>query len=132
MRVITMPKDQDEAKKVFNLLYTAAFAGEGAKDMASARKLAKLQDAMDAISHDEDLTKEEAGDTGEKTKRVLDQGVKKITLDDAWCETLKGRIFGAGIPWTAGVSRKIIEVYDLVEGAEEVTPADKPAKGGKT
>ena len=70
MRVITLPKDRDEAKKAFNLIYTAAFAGEGAKDMATARKLGKLQDALDAASHDEDVTKEEAAGTDQKTKRV--------------------------------------------------------------
>jgi len=139
VRVITLPKDRDEAKKAFNLIYTAAFAGEGAKDMATARKLGKLQDALDAASHDEDVTKEEAQGTDQKTKRVLNDGVKKITLDDAWCETLKGRFFGAGIQWAASIDRKLIEVYDLVDGAEEIQPEDateKPAlkfvkKGGK-
>ncbi len=125
MRVITLPKDRDETNSVFSLLYTATFAGDGAKDMIAARKLAKLQDAMDAISHEEGLTKDEAGNTGERTKRVLDSGVRKITLEDAHWETLKGWIFGAGIPWAAGVSRKIIELYDLVDGAEEITPGDE-------
>ncbi|MCR4340141.1 MAG: hypothetical protein NUW01_09695 [Gemmatimonadaceae bacterium] len=128
MRVITLPKDRDEAEQAFNLIYTAAFAGEGAKDMAAAKKLGKLQDALDAVSHDEPLTKDEAGNTGEKTKRVLDAKVKTITLDDAWCETLKTRFFGAGIQWTAGINRKVVEVLGIVESAEEVTPADKPDK----
>ena len=62
MRVITLPSDRKEAERTFNLYYTACFGGEGAKDHAAGRKLGKLQDAIEAISHEEDVPESELPD----------------------------------------------------------------------
>jgi hypothetical protein len=125
VRIITLPKDREEAESMFNLFYTAAFAGEGSENQAAARKLGKLQDALEDVSHEESLTSEEAEGTEEKTKRVLDEKCKKITLEDAHWSSLKDRFFGAGIKWHPSVSRKVIQAFDLVEGAEEKKPGGK-------
>ncbi len=137
MRVITLPSDRDEAEKMFGLYYTAAFGGEGAKDMAAGRKLGKLQDALEAVSHEEDVPEDELPDgVEEDTRWVLNDDVTKITLDDAYCDLLKSRIYGANIQWTAGATRKVSDAYDLVEGAEEVKPGadskpDSDAEAGE-
>ena len=123
MRVITLPIDREEAEKTFNLYYTTCFGGEGAKDMASGRKLGKLQDALEAISHEEDVPEDELPDgVEEDTRWVLNDDVTQVVLEDAHCDLLKSRIYGSGISWTAGVTRKVSDAYDLVEGAEEVKP----------
>ena len=135
MRVITLPSDREEAETTFNLYYTACFGGEGAKDMAAGRKLGKLQDALEAISHEEDVPEDELPDgVEEDTRWVLNEDITRITLEDAHCDLLKGRIYGANIPWTANVTRKISAAYDLVDSAEEVKPGaeeETPDIGGE-
>lgn len=119
MRTIALPTDPEAAQKSFGLMYTACFAGDGAKTAAEGRRLAKVQDALDAISHDEALPPAQAAATGEKTRRQLNDGVTAFDLEDADWEVLKGRFFGASIPWTAGINRDILKAHDMVADAQE-------------
>ncbi len=123
MRVITLPSDREKAEKTFALYYTACFSGEGAKDMAAGRKLGKLQDVLEAIGHEEDVPEDELPDgVEEDTRWVLNDDVTQIELEDAHCDLLKSRIYGSGITWTAAVTRKVGDAYDLIAEAEEVKP----------
>lgn len=123
MRVVTLPKDEKEARSLFGILNTAAFQGSAPKDHSQVRTLGKLQDVLEALTH-----KEEAeGESGSKVDvPVLNKGVKKITFEDAHLDLLKSRIFGADIGWLAGAARRITEAYDLLDSAETVTPDAKP------
>lgn len=104
---------------MFGILNTAAFQGAGPKEHAQSRVLGKIQDLFEELSHKEDAVNE----NGEKIQvPVLNDGVTSITLDDAWWEMLKGRIFGAGIEWLASASRRVTAAYDAVEAAESVSP----------
>ena len=125
MRVITLPSDREEAEQTFGLYYTACFSehGEGARDHAAARKLGKLQDALEAIGYEEDVPEDELPKGIESdTRWVLNKGVTSIRLEDAHHDLLKSRIYGAGIPWATPVTRKVEAAYDLIVDAEEVKP----------
>ncbi len=103
--------------------------------MAAGRKLGKLRDALEAISHEEDVPEDELPEGVESdTRWVLNKGVKKIELEDAHCDLLKSRIYGAEIGWLAGVTRRVSAAYDLVDEAEELEPGPKkkaaPKKNG--
>lgn len=117
MRVITLPADEKEAKGIFGIFHTAAFQGEGAKTHADSRNLGKLQDDLEAVSHD--------GETDGVPHRALNDGVTEIRLEDARWELLKGRIFGAGIQWHALAARRVAKAYDLVAEAAEEKPVAK-------
>lgn len=118
MRVIDLGDDRDAAKERFALYYSAAFGGKGADGPADTRKLAKVQDALEAVSHDEPVE----GGGVKDSRRVLNEDVTEIRMDDAYCEFLKGRIFGAGITWAPAVARKVMAGFDELENAREEKP----------
>ena len=117
MRNIVLPLDREEADDAFSIFYTAAFAGVGPKTVAESRKLGKLQDALEDLSYDEPTKNPQTG--APDTKRVISSELKTIKMEDAHWDTLKQRIFGAEIGWTAGMSRKLISAYEILDGAEE-------------
>ena len=92
------------------------------------RTLGKLQDVLEDLTHKEEAV-DANGNKGDVP--VLNKGVKKVTLEDAHWELLKGRIFGADIGWMASAARRVSEAYDLLDSAETVTPDEKPKKKGK-
>jgi hypothetical protein len=131
MRVIALPTDEAEARGIFGILHTACFQGEGPKEHAKARSLGKLQDVLEAVSHDGPPIADGM------TPRLLNDGVTEIRLEDAHYEVLKERIFGAGVPWLASASRRVTAAYDLVAAAVEEKPGEAkkddvvPIKRGK-
>lgn len=126
MKVITLPEDYEDANKTFGLYRTSAFSGKAPENVEENRKLAKLQDALDSISYEEDIPKSELPEgVGSDTRWMLDQEVRSIELEDAHHAVLKKRIFGADIPWLASVSRRLVDAYDLVDNAEEVKTKPK-------
>lgn len=133
MRVVTFPKDEKEARGLFGILNTVATQGHGEKDHAKNRTLGKIHDLFEELSHMEDAENED-GD-GTKTRvPVLNKGVKSITMDDAYVDLLKERVFGREIDWLPSASRRVTAVYDLLNSAESVSPAEKsekPAKKGR-
>ena len=106
MRVITLPKEYEEANNMFGIFYAAAFGGAGAKDAAGARKMMKLQDELEG---------------------VLNRRAKELRLEDSHWSLLKGRIYSDDIRWAAGVTRQVLGAFDAVEGAEEVRSANEKA-----
>jgi hypothetical protein len=120
MHVIALPTERTEAEGIFGIFHTATFQGEGAKDHAGARALGKLQDALEAVSEEQTTTVD-----GQKlTRRVPKTGVTEIRLEDAHYEVLKGRIFGAGVPWLPTAVRRVSAAYDLVDAAVEEKPGE--------
>jgi hypothetical protein len=126
MRVIALPTNEKEARGVFGIFHTATFAGTGPKEHAEARVLGKLQDALEAVSHDGEPVTNEKGET--MTPRVLNDGVAEIRLEDAHYEVLKKRIWGAGIDWLTGATRRVMAAYDLVSEAAEEKPGSTPGE----
>ena len=126
MKVITLPDDYEDANKMFGLYRTTAFGGKGPESVEEHRKLGKLQDALEAISYEEDVPKAELEEGFKSdTRWMLNDGVRTIELEDAHHAVLKRRIFGADIPWLASVSRRVVAAYDLVDEAEEIV-VEKP------
>ena len=111
MKVIALPAEQGEAQNIFGIMRTAAFQGDGAKNHADSRNLGKLQDDLEAVSHD--------AETDGVAHRALNDGVTELRLEDARWELLKGRIFGANIAWHALAARRVAKAYDLVAEAVE-------------
>ena len=129
VRIITLPGDYEEAKKMFGIFYSAAFGGTGAKDAAGARKLMKLQDELEAISTEEDVPEDELRDgVKEDTRWVLNKRVKTLKLEDDRWSLLKSRIYSDDIRWAASVTRQVLAAFDALEDAEEINPAKKAAK----
>ncbi len=129
MRVITLPKEYDDANKMFGVFYTATFGGAGAKDAASARKLMKLQDELEAISFEEDVPEDELPKgVKEDTRWTLNKRVKTIKLEDDRWALLKSRIYSDDFKWAASVTREVLAAFDALEDAEEITPAKKAEK----
>lgn len=128
MRVITLPKEYEEANNMFGIFYAAAFGGAGAKDAAGARKMMKLQGELEAISTEEDVPEGELPKGVDKdTRRVLNRRAKELRLEDSHWSLLKGRIYSDDIRWAAGVTRQVLGAFDAVEGAEEVRSANEKA-----
>ncbi len=121
MRAIQLPSDRDEAEKIFGVYHTCCFAGNPTEDIGESRKLGKVQDILEDISHEEDVPKDELPEGVKKdTRRVLDEGITDIHLDDAYCDFLKSRIWGAGIAWIASATRRAVTAYDACDQAEDV------------
>jgi hypothetical protein len=111
---------------MFGIFYAAAFGGAGAKDAASARKLMKVQDELEAISAEEDVPEEELSNgVAKDTRWVLNKRVKELKLEDSHWSLLKGRIYSDDIRWAAGVTRQVLSAFDALEDAEEISPANK-------
>ena len=128
MRVIILPKEYEEANHMFSIFYSAAFGGTGAKDVAGARKLMKLQDEIEAISTEEDVPQEELPNGVKRdTRRVLNRRTKELKIEDSHWSLLKSRIYSDDIRWAAGVTRQVLRAFDAVEGAEEVRSANEKA-----
>ena len=120
MKVIELPADYDDANDMFGLYRTAAFSGVAPENIEETRKLGKLQDLLDDISYEVDVPKSELPEGRDSdTRWKLNEGVRSVHIEDAHHALLKKRIFGAGIPWVASVSRKLVAAYDLVDNAEE-------------
>lgn len=120
MRIIALPTDEKESKGIFGILHTAAFQGEGAKNHADSRNLGKLQDDLEAVSHDATVDG--------MPLRALNDGVTEIRLEDARYELLKGRIFGANVQWHALAARRVARAYDVMAEAVEEKPGAKKAE----
>ena len=126
VHVITLPKEYEEAKKMFGIFYTAAFGGAGAKDASGARKLMKLQDELEAISTEEDVPGDELPQgVKEDTRFVLNKNVRRLKLEDDRWSLLKGRIYSEDIRWSAGVTRQVLAAFEAIEDAEEIKPVKK-------
>ncbi len=125
MRRIEFAEEYKEANRMFNLCHTAAFAGIPPKDMSAYRKLGKLQDALEGVSHDQPVP------GSAEPARVLNDDLLGLELDDGPHDILKDRIFGAGIEWLPAVSRIVTSLYDLIDTAEVVKPKEVKAEGDK-
>jgi hypothetical protein len=120
MRKVQLGADVQKAQTRFALINTAANQGRAPASLAEMRRLNKVQEALEVVSHEETLT---VGEDRKVTQRVLNEDVTSLLLEDAEWDVLKGRFFGAGIEWMAAATRAIADAYDVVEGAEEATKA---------
>ena len=123
MRVIILPKEYEEANQMFGIFYSAAFGGSGARDAATARKLMKLQDELEAIATAEDVPEELLNGAAKDTRWVLSKRAKELKLEDSHWSLLKSRIYTDDIRWAAGVTRQVLRAFDAMEDAEEIKPA---------
>lgn len=120
MRVIQLPEDRQEARDFFAVYRTAAFGGS-APDEPDLYALAGLQDALEAVSHEE-----EAEVQGKQlTFRALDDGVSALRLEDAHWKLLQKRILGAGLQWLPANVRTVLAAKAAVDGALEEKPGER-------
>lgn len=116
MRIIELGEDREKAKQRFNITAICAFQGKAPGDLEGSRRLAKLQDTIEGHA---DLEV-----NGITTTYELRKGVTAVTLEDGPYELLKARFFEAGIAWSSGINRQMLDAYDAVCAAREVKPED--------
>jgi hypothetical protein len=102
----------EDSKKLFLIMVICSFQGKAPDNLEGARRLAKLQDAIE--SH---ATVEVIGNT---TRYELREDKKTLTLSDGPYEMLKSRFFEAGISWSPQDNRRMLRAYDAVCNAREV------------
>lgn len=113
MRKIHLGDTRPTAEASFRILHTAATGGQGPGTLAGMRKLFRVQEALENISHAQEVE-------GLGSVRVLNEDKDCLILEDADFDTLKGRLFGSGIEWSPAAARHIVSVSERLDEAETV------------